>query len=68
MIQFLSYLAASSQEVVEGGQVHLVGEDLDDALHQILLGDWVAAGHHLLQDSRQNNPLVPGKKPLREIK
>ena len=41
-----------AQQGIQGAQVELVGEALDDALHQVLLRDVVLAGHHLLHDAR----------------
>mmetsp|Transcript_65186 Transcript_65186/g.132619 ORF Transcript_65186/g.132619 Transcript_65186/m.132619 type:complete len:353 (-) Transcript_65186:190-1248(-) len=37
-----------------------VWEDLDDAIDQVRLGEWIGADHDLIQDGRQNNLPVYG--------
>lgn len=45
---------AGFEEGVEGGEVELVGKDLDDAFHKVLLRYGVTTRDHLLQQARQH--------------
>lgn len=51
-------LRARLQERIQRLQMELVGEHLDDALHEIFLRDGVAAADDLLEDARQDDLLV----------
>mmetsp|Transcript_36906 Transcript_36906/g.83210 ORF Transcript_36906/g.83210 Transcript_36906/m.83210 type:complete len:268 (+) Transcript_36906:1411-2214(+) len=51
-------LRAGRQELLQGPQVELVREDLDDDFHEVLLGDLILAAHYLLQDAREDLGLV----------
>mmetsp|Transcript_51769 Transcript_51769/g.161094 ORF Transcript_51769/g.161094 Transcript_51769/m.161094 type:complete len:319 (-) Transcript_51769:14-970(-) len=51
-------LRAGSQELLEGAKVELVGENLDDHFHEVLLGNLVLAADDLLQDTGENLCLV----------
>lgn len=50
-------LRQCAHQGLQGGQVELVWEALDEALHEVLLGDVVLACNHLLQDPRLHNLL-----------
>ena len=62
------YLSTGSQEVVQRCQMHLIREDLDDALHQVLLSDSITTRHDLLQNSGQNDSLIPKIKIISRLK
>ena len=51
-------LRARLQERVERGEVELVREDLDDAIHEVRLRNSVLAVDHLLEDAGQHRLLV----------
>lgn len=46
-----------AQQRVQGAEVEVIWEALDDALHEVLLGDGVLAAHNLVHHSGQH-PLL----------
>ena len=71
-VHLLPQLTAYAQEGFQRGQMELVGEDLDDAVHNVRLGQRVAAGRELLQhrweddlpvDLRRHVPVVELRQP-----
>lgn len=60
-VDLLLQRRARLQEDLQRAQVEVVGEDLDDALHQIRLRDRVLAGEDLLDDLGQDAILVLGQ-------
>ena len=52
------HLRADSEQRLQRGEVELVGEDLDDHIHEITLSDRVFARQHFFQHLRQHNCLI----------
>ena len=51
-VDVLMQIAASVEEDVESAEMEFVGENLDDALHQVFLGDWIATIHDLVERTK----------------
>ena len=57
-IDLFLQLPTRLEKLIECGEVEFVGENLNDAIHQIILCDLVLAAHHFLQQPRQYGALV----------
>ena len=58
-----------AQQCVQGAQVKVIWEALDDALHKVLLSNWILAAHDLIYHPREHALLHkrPGRLRLTTI-